>query len=118
MAVAGSVLGTIGSIGAYWIGSIWWGVVNVSFLTFMVPALLLSTVGLPLFGVGTLRTKVVPRLGAWLLTVGAFPGIILMTFVLGNLGVGLVLVNLAWIVLGYALWSRKGLAVERPSRVT
>ena len=39
VAVAGSVLGTIGSIGAYWIGSIWWGVVNVSFLTFMVPAL-------------------------------------------------------------------------------
>ena len=116
-ALAGTVVGTVGSIGAYWVGSFWWAVANISFLAFVVPALLLFNVGFALFGVGTLRAKVAPRLGAWLLAVGAFPGILLMTFVLGNLGVGLVVVNLAWIVLGYALWSREGLATEHSSRV-
>ena len=58
-----------------------------------------------MFGFGTLRARVAPRPGAWLLTVGGFPGIFLMTFLLGNLGIGMVLLNLAWVVLGYALWS-------------
>ena len=107
VALAGAVLGTLGSIGAYWIGSVWPGAVNFSFLAFLVPALLLFNIGFPLFGFGTLRAKVAPRLGAWLLTVGGFPGIFLLTFLLGNLGIGMVLLNLAWVVLGYALWSGK-----------
>lgn len=117
VAITAAVLGTIASIGAYWIGSVWWGAVNISFFAFMVPSLLLSTVGFALFGIGTLRAHVAPRLGAWLLTVGAFPGIILMSVVLGNLGIGLVLINLAWAVLGYALWLQKSLVTERPSPV-
>jgi hypothetical protein len=108
VALAGAVLGTLGSIGAYWIGSVWPGAVNFSFLAFLVPALLLFNIGFPLFGFGTLRAKVAPRLGAWLLTVGGFPGMFLLTFLLGNLGIGMVLLNLAWVVLGYALWSGKG----------
>jgi hypothetical protein len=96
VALAGAVLGTLGSIGAYWIGSVWRGAVNFSFLALLVPALLLFNIGFPLFGFGTLRAKVAPRLGAWLLTVGGFPGIFLLTFLLGNLGVGMVLLNLAW----------------------
>jgi hypothetical protein len=35
-----------------------------------------------------------------------------MTFVLGNLGIGMVLLNLAWVVLGYALWSGKDAPVR------
>ena len=117
VALAGTVLGTLGSIGAYWIGSVWWVAVNFSFLAFLVPALLLFNIGFPLFGIGTLGAKVAPRLGAWLLTVGGFPGIFLMTFVLGNLGIGMVLLNFAWVVLGYALWSGKGEPIQQPARV-
>ncbi len=115
--LAGAVLGTLGSIGAYWIGSVWVGAVNFSFLAFLVPAFLLFNIGFPLFGIGTLRAKVAPRLGAWLLTVGGFPGIFLMEFLLGNLGIGTVLLNLAWVVLGYALWSEKDALIQQPARV-
>ena len=117
VALAGNVLGTLGSIGAYWIGTVWWGAVNISFLAFLVPALLLFTVGFALFGAGTLRAKVAPRLGAWLLAVGGFPGIFLMTLLLGNLGIGLLLLNLAWVVLGYALFSEASASTRRPARV-
>lgn len=118
VAFAGTVLGALGSIGAYWIGSVWWGVVNISFLAFLVPALLLFVVGFPLFGIGTLRTKVAPRLGAWLLTVGGLPGIPLLTLLAGQLTPGLLLLNLGWIVLGYALWSRGGVLARQPQRVS
>jgi hypothetical protein len=74
VALPGAVLGTLGSIGAYWIGSVWSAAVNFSFLAFLVPALLLFNIGFPLFGFGTLRARVAPRPGAWLLTVGGFPG--------------------------------------------
>jgi hypothetical protein len=30
-----------------------------------------------------------------------------MSFLLENLGIGMVLLNLAWVVLGYALWSER-----------
>lgn len=107
VAFAGTVLGALGSIGAYWIGTFWWGVVDVFFLAFMVPALLLFVIGFTLFGIGTLRAKVAPRFAAWLLTVSGFPGIIVLTVLLGQLTMGLLLVNLAWIVLGYLLYSEK-----------
>jgi hypothetical protein len=117
VAFAGTVLGTLGSIGVDWIGSVWWGAVDFSFLAFMVPALLLFNVGFPLFGAGTLRAKAAPRLGAWLLTVGGFPGIFLLTFLTGQLTLGLLLLNLAWVVLGYALFSEASAAAKRPARV-
>ncbi len=103
VAFAGTVLGLLGSIGVYWI----WGAIDLLFLSFMVPALLLFSIGFPLFGAGTLRTKVAPRLGAWLLIVGGLPGIFLLTFLLGQLTMGLLLLNLAWVVLGYTLWSER-----------
>ena len=82
------------------------------------PALLLFNIGYPLFGVGTLRAKLAPRLGAWLLTVGGFPGIFLLTFLTGQLTLSLVLLNLAWVVLGYALFAETSASAKRPSRVT
>lgn len=114
---AGVVLGTIGSIGAYWIGSVWWGAVNFSFLAFMVPALLLFNIGFPLFGAGTLRAKVTPQLGAWLLMVGGFPGILLLTILTGQLTLALLLLNLAWVVLGNALFSESSASAKRQARV-
>ncbi len=117
VALAAALLGTLGSIGVYWVGTFWWGAVDFSFLAFMVPALLLFNVGFPLFGAGTLRAKVAPRLGAWLLTVGGFPGIFLLTFLTGQITPGLLLLNLAWVTLGYALFSEAGASARRPARV-
>lgn len=105
VAFAGTVLGALGSIGVYWVGTVWPVAIDFSFVAFMVPALLLFNLGFPLFGIGTLRAKVAPRVGAWLLTVGGFPGIFALTFLTGQIAPGLLLINLAWVVLGYSLYS-------------
>ena len=104
VAFAGTVLGTLGGIGAYWIGSVWWGAGGLSFLAFLVPALLLVGIGFPLFGIGTLRVKTSSKRGAWLLIVGGLPGMILLDIVLGQLTLALLPINLAWIILGYTLF--------------
>ena len=111
VAFIGTVLGTLGGIGVYWI----WGAVDFLFFAFMVPTLLLFGIGFPLFGIGTLRAKVAPRPGAWLLIVGGLPGMILLNIVLGQLTLGLVLLNLAWVVLGYALFSEKVAPARQPA---
>ena len=115
MASTGTVLGTLGGIGAYWIGSVWWGVADFSFVAFLVPMLLLVGVGFPLFGVGTLRAKAAPRLGAWLPIVGGLPGVILLNIVPGQLTLALLPINLAWVVLGYALFSGKAVPARQPA---
>lgn len=114
-AFVGTVLGTIGGIGAYWIGAIWWGAVDLSFGLFLAPMLLLVGVGFPLFGIGTLRAKVAPKLGAWLLIVGGLPGMILLNIAFGQLTLALLPINLAWIILGYALFSEKVAPAHQPA---
>jgi hypothetical protein len=108
----GTVLGTVGAFGEYYTPYL-----GFSFLAFSVPGILLLMFGSPLFGIGTLRARMVPRPGAWLLTIGGFPGIILMTILSGHLSGGLVLLDLSWIALGYALWTQRGLSAERHQRV-
>src|SRR5215213_5658582 len=98
----GSVLGTVGAFGEYYTPYL-----DFSFLAFSAPGILLLMFGSLLFGIGTLRAKMVPRLGAWLLTLGGFPGIVLMTVLLGHLSGGLLLLDFAWVVLGYALWTQR-----------
>ena len=70
-----------------------------------------------LFGIGTLRARMTPRLGGWLLTIGGFPGIILMTLLVGHLSGGLLLLDFAWVVLGYSLWRQRGTPAVRSPRV-
>ncbi len=89
-------------------------VTDFSFLVFSLPALPLLMFGTTLFGIGTLRAKVAPRLGAWPLIVGGFPGIILMNVLVGHLGRGLFLLDLAWIVLGRFLWPERSVPLARP----
>jgi hypothetical protein len=96
----GLLLLTVGAFGAYWLG-----LVEASFVAFLVPGLLLLTSGATLFGLGTWRAGVAPRTGAWLLIVGGFPGTFLISE-LATLGGGLVLLYLAWLVLGHSLRSR------------
>lgn len=115
MAFAGTVLGTIGGIAGYWIGSVWWGILDFVFVAFMVPTLLLVGIGFPLFGIGTLKAQAAPKTGAWLLIVGGLPGMIVLNIVLGQLTLALLLINLAWIILGYALFSEKVAPARQPA---
>ena len=118
LAFTGAVLGTLGGIGVYWLGSIWWEAVEYVFLGLLVPMLLLVGIGFPLFGIGTLRAKGAPRLGAWLLIVGGLPGMIVLNILLGQLTLGLLLINLAWVVLGHALYSATARPAHRPAPAT
>ena len=84
-------------------------------ITYMV-AFLGILVGLLMLGVATLRSRVVPTpFGAVPLAVGVlwFPlqGI---GFVIAD-GVGLILGGLAWVLLGYVLWSGSGTPHAQPS---
>ena len=98
----GSVLGTLGAFGEYYTPYL-----DYFFLAFSAPGILLLMFGSLLFGIGTLRAGMTPRLGAWLLTLGGFPGIVLMTVLVGHLSGGLLLLDFAWVVLGYALWTQR-----------
>jgi hypothetical protein len=113
VALVGTVLLVVGLIGAFWVGA-----VGFSYFAFVVPGYLLMAVGWTLVGIGTLRATVAPRLGAWLLIVGGFPGFFVITGLLGqHNSMGWLLVDLAWVVLGYALWSARDMPAGQPSRV-
>jgi hypothetical protein len=92
------VLLVIGAFGAYWLG-----LTDLFFAGFIVPGLLLLAVGSPLFGMGTWRAGVAPHAGALLLVVGGPATLVLSD--ISTLGGGLVLAYVAWVVVGYALWS-------------
>ncbi len=47
--------------------------------------------------------------------VGGLPGMILLNIVLGQLTLALVLLNLAWVVLGYALFPEKAASARQPA---
>jgi hypothetical protein len=109
-ALPGLVLLNLGAIGAFWIGELGDAILNLTFFALMVPGFLVTMIGMPFFGIGTLRGNVAPRLGAWLLTVGGFPGIILLSILIGHNSGAILLLDFAWIVIGYALW--RGRSVE------
>ena len=113
VALAGTVLTVLGILGAFWVGAL-----DFSFFAFLLPGQLLMMVGWTLFGIGTLTARVAPRLGAWLLIVGGFPGFVVITMLLGqHNSMGHMLVALAWVVLGYALFSEASASAKRPARV-
>lgn len=107
----GLVLLVIGAFGAYWLG-----LVDAFFAGFIVPGLLLLVFGSPIFGLGTWRAGVALRIAAVLLVVGG-PGIFVISEI-ATLGGGLVLLYLAWVVLGHQLWSetaRRAQHIASPS---
>jgi hypothetical protein len=101
---AGLFLLTIGALGGYWPS-----LLNFTFVAFIVPGLFLVVLGSPLFGLGSWRAGVAPRAGALLLTIGG-PAMLLINQI-ATLGSSLILLYLAWVILGYWLWS----ATKKPS---
>lgn len=77
--------------------------VNVAFLAFVVPGLLVGTIGSTLLGVALLRTGYEPRLTPWLLAL-SIPLWLAGSIVLGHNGLGLVPLLVAWGVTGRRLW--------------
>jgi hypothetical protein len=57
---------------------------DIAFLAFLVPAMLLTMVGFPVFGIGTYKARVVPRTAALLMIFGALPGFPLLSWLLGH----------------------------------
>lgn len=125
MALVGNVLLTVGVLGEYWVGGLVFAlsgshsafVTDASYMAFSLPGLLFFMFGSTLFGIGTLRARVTPRPGTWFLIVGGFPGMILLAILVGHWGGAFVLLDLAWIVLGYSLWSEKTVPVAQAARV-
>jgi hypothetical protein len=96
---AGLLLMAIGAFG-------FWLEFALDFAAFLLfPGLLLLALASPIFGLGTWRAGVAPRTGALLLVVGG-PAVLVISEI-ATLGGGLVLLYVAWVVLGYALWSKR-----------
>lgn len=111
VALAGYALLVVGAVVEYWTPYLDFG-----FLAFTGPGVLLALVGSTLLGITLLRGDAARRAGAWLLTVSMPLGFGL-TALLGHLSAGLVSLELAWIVLGWWLWSETPVGcLRRPAR--
>ena len=82
----------------------WLGAGDWTFLVLELPALLLMAPGLPLLGIATARARRVAPIGGWLL-VFSVPGMILLTVIFGHLSAGILVLDVAWIVIGASLLS-------------
>lgn len=117
LCLVGVVLNLFGNIPDYWFGEGTW-FEALGFLVGTVLGFLVLMVGSTILGIALLRTGTLTRLGAWLLAL-CLPGIALLTLIgFGNIPSGPALwFCLAWLVLGYVLWTQRGVTTERPSRV-
>jgi hypothetical protein len=112
-------LGTVGFLAAF-IGAAMVGVANPAehclgldiLGTFVyLPGVLLLSIGMLLLGIATIRARVLPRWCGVALIVG-----VLAMFIAADDG-GMVVLGLVWLLLGYVLWSQRGVSSEQPSRV-
>ena len=99
VALAGYALLVVGAVVEYWTPYLDFG-----FLAFTGPGVLLGLIGSTLLGITLLRRDAAPRAGAWLLAL-SIPLVFGLTALIGHLSAGLVPLDLAWIVLGWWLWS-------------
>lgn len=75
----------------------------IAFFAFIIPGLVLSTVGSTVLGVALLRASYRPRLTPWLL-VFSIPFWLAASDLLGHNSIGLVPIFVAWGVTGWRLW--------------
>jgi hypothetical protein len=79
-------------------------VLNVVFLTLMLPGMLVSVVGSTVLGVGLLRGHYRPRVISWLLAL-SFPSMVVVPSLLGHNSLGMLPVMVAWGATGLQLWA-------------
>jgi hypothetical protein len=101
-AIAGSLAQALGFV---------YALLDVEAALVLIAGSLGMLVGFVLYGVATLRARVLPR---WysIVFIIFWPVAIL----LGDYAP--IWIGLVWLALGYALWSRRGVAAEQPSRVS
>ena len=75
------------------------------------PGVLLLSIGTLLLGIATMRARVLPRWCGVALIVG------LVAMFIGADSGGMVVFGLAWVAVGYVLWSGRGAPAEQPARV-
>lgn len=97
-----------GVIGAYYVVAFVPAALDFSFFAFLLPGLLTMLLGPLLLGIGTLQAHQAPSLGGWLLLLGGAPGMLLTRRLVGHNSGGLFVLYLAWLVIGYWLWTGDG----------
>lgn len=85
------------------------GILEVAFFAFVVPGLLLGTIGSTVLGIALIRSSYRPRLTAWLLVLGV-PLWLVGSDVLGHNSLGIVPLFVAWGVTGWRLWRSEPVA--------
>jgi hypothetical protein len=98
ISIVGNVLVLVGLVIEYWLE-----LVDLGFAIDF-PAFLILLAGSTMLGIGMLRERSAPRVGAWLLAL-AIPLVLGCTLLIGHLSAGLIPLDLAWIVLGWWAWS-------------
>ena len=92
------------------------GLIVEPFVVLFVVGTLAVFIGFVLYGAATLQARVLPRWCGIGFIVG--PSLFVLGDLLGDFGgIGGILFGLLWLALGYVLWSQRGAAGERPSRV-
>jgi len=116
MALAGPLAVALGAASYLFFGNVFGtllGTLLLSLAGTLGPLLLL--VGFVLYGIATLQARVMPP---WcgVVFIAAMP-VALALGIAGPFASVFIGFGLAWIALGYALWSQRGVAAQRPSRV-
>jgi hypothetical protein len=106
IALIGFTLLFVGNVAEFWVFNAQpYGEANGrdnSWTLYLLGVLTLA-IGSVLFGIATLRIKILPHRAAMLFTVGSAAAVVP--------GFGMLLFGTGWAWLGYALWSRKGASV-------
>lgn len=107
-------LGTVGAFTAFYTP-----LLDVAFFAFLVPSMLLTIIGFPVFGIGALKARIVPRGLAVLMMIGGFPGFPLLSWLLGHNSAAFIPINVAMLLVGLRLVarSRQPVALTRGTRL-
>lgn len=112
IALIGFTLLLVGNVAEFWVFNTQpYGEANGranSWTLYLLGVFTLS-IGSVLFGIATLRAKILPHRAAVLFTVGSAAAVVPF--------IGMLLFGAGWAWLGYALWSKKDVSVQRPSCV-
>lgn len=115
IALTGYALATVGVLGVSFgliTGDAANPVVDLAFMAFLFPGMLISVIGSTVLGIAFLRARYRPRLTAWLLTLALPAGVALSTL-LGHNSIGLLPLMIAWAATGLRLW-REGERARSP----